>query len=98
MSMHALDGLTNYIPPIDQTRLYSKPMMYTLAKDGSKRFPDAAYMATVPAGIVHTPVGIHDFKRTVFDFRGTPLVSIVENHPEVKAPPQQINDSRKNIS
>jgi hypothetical protein len=97
--MHALDGLTNYLPPPkERSTLYSKPMIYTLAKDSSGRLPEAAYMATVPAGIAHTPVGIHDFKRTVFDFRGTPLVSIVENHPEVRAPPQQINDSRKNIS
>ena len=97
MSMHALDGMTAYIPPKDPTRLYSKPMIYKLTKDGS-RLPDAAYMATVPAGIAQTPVGIHDFKRTVFDFRGTPLVNIIENHPEVKPPIPQINGTRKNIS
>lgn len=59
---------------------------------------DAAYLETVPAGILQTPKQIHEYKRTVFDFRGTPLVNIVENDVEVKAPPQQINTYEKNIS
>jgi hypothetical protein len=83
MSMHALDGLTNYVAPKDPTKIYSKPMQYNL-RNG--RFPEAAYVETVPAGIAQTPQRIHAFKRTVFDFRGNPLVSIVENDPEIKPP------------
>jgi hypothetical protein len=50
--MHALDGMTNFVSPKDPTKLYAKPMIYSL-KEG--KLPDAAYMNTQPAGISHTP-------------------------------------------
>lgn len=82
-SMHALDGLTTYVSPArKEQKLFAKPMIYTMKNS------QAAQVETVPAGIVQTPGYIHTYKRTVFDFRGTPLVNIMENEPEVRPPPQ----------
>ena len=55
-------------------------------------------METPAAGILQTPKQIFAYKRIVFDQRGTPIVSLVENHPELKAPPPQINGTIKNVS
>ena len=86
MNVHALDGMTTFTAPTEPTRLYARPLNYTITKQGN--IPDAAYMSTTPAGIVQTPKQIYEFKRTVFDFRGTPLVSLIENNSEaIAAPP-----------
>ncbi len=59
----------------------------------------AAMVATQPAGILQTPKDIYEHKRLIFDFRGTPIVSIAQNDWEVKPPPRTINGpSDKNIS
>ena len=97
MSMHVMDGMTDFeqaAPP--KTRLYARPLNYTLSRAGT--IPEAAFMNTMPAGVCQTPSQIHEYKRIVFDQRGKPLVNIVENDPEVKPPPTQINGTRKNIS
>jgi hypothetical protein len=97
LSVHALDGLTNYYPSKDPTKIYARPLNYTFYK--SKLADEMTGAETAPAGILQTPKKIHEYKRTVFDFRGTPIVNLVENEWEVKAPPPQINGpSIKNIS
>ena len=55
-------------------------------------------METVPAGISQTPKQIHEYKRIVFDFRGTPIVNLIENEPDCKPPRKQINGPYKNVS
>jgi hypothetical protein len=47
--------------------------------------------STQPAGILQTPQQIFEHKRLVFDFRGTPIVSITENEWDVHPPPRTIN-------
>lgn len=97
MSMHVMDGMTDFeqaAPP--NTRLYARPLNYTLSRSGG--IPEAALMNTQPAGVPQTPERIHAFKRIVFDQRGKAMVNIVENDPEVKPPPAQINGTRKNLS
>ena len=82
--MNVQDGLTQFVKPSKKQKvLHAKPLCYTFDRSASK----AALMETIPAGINQTPKGIHDYKIIVFDFRGTPIVNIVENEIEVKPPP-----------
>ena len=43
--------------------------------------------STQPAGILQTPQQIYEHKRLIFDFRGTPIVNIMENEWEAPHPP-----------
>jgi hypothetical protein len=99
MSVHALDGLTSYYTPHkeDNTKVFTKPLQYTFNK--SLLNDTQALASTKAFGISQTPQNLNDYKRIVFDFRGTPIVHIMENDFEVKAPPKQINGpSIKNVS
>ena len=99
MSVHALDGLTNYYTPHkeDRTKVFTKPLQYTFNK--SLLNDTQALASTKAFGISQTPQKINDYKRIDYDFRGTPIVHIMENDFEVKAPPKQINGpSIKNVS
>ena len=99
MSVHALDGLTGYYPPHkeDTTKIFTKPLHYTFNK--SQLNDEQALASTRAFGISQTPQKIHEFKRIVFDYTGTPIVHFMENDFDLKAPPKQINGpSVKNIS
>lgn len=97
MSVHVLDGLTSYYPTRDLTHVYARPLQYTFHKSAMN--DQAALVSTQPAGILQTPKDIYEHKRLIFDFRGTPIVSIAPNEWEVKPPPKTINGpSEKNVS
>ena len=87
--MHALDGLTQYYPTRDLTKVYARPLQYTFHKSNVN--DSAAMSSTQPAGILQTPQQIFEHKRLIFDFRGTPIVSITENEWDVHPPPRTIN-------
>lgn len=53
LSVHALDGLTNYYPSKDPTKIYARPLNYTFYK--SKLADEMTGAETAPAGILQTP-------------------------------------------